>query len=90
MKLTREELAEGKSWVLSAPGFDANNGGGLDRVPAWPLSPQAHAPEGSLFDAGKPGTILPREEPLTGASSAFHRQVPPLSVTVLELTRKGS
>ena len=83
-----EPAAEGKSWVLSAPSLDANNGGGLDRVPDWPLSPQVHAPEGSLFDAGKPGTIAPREEPLTGVSRAFHRQVPPLSVTVLELERK--
>ncbi|MHB1001083.1 MAG: alpha-L-arabinofuranosidase C-terminal domain-containing protein [Armatimonadota bacterium] len=78
----------GKAWVLTAPSLDANNGKDLIDYPGLNWAKQIHAPVNSMFESGKPGTVVTKQTELKGASGKFEYTFPPISITCLEMTRK--
>ena len=75
-------------WTLTGPSVDANNGHPLPPIPGFKISPQAQASRHSMFDNGKPGTVIPQQSEFTAASEEFDIVLPALSVTSLELVRR--
>jgi alpha-N-arabinofuranosidase len=80
--------AEGRLHVLTAASIDANNGNDLPVHPGVTWARQAHAPQGSLFEQGHPGAVAIHSSELHDAAAKFERDFAPLSITVVELTRK--
>lgn len=76
----------GKAWELTADSLDANNGEDLD--PRLPWTHQAQAPQGSRYQEGHPGAVLPKERTVGGLSSSFYYTFPAKSVTVLEMVAR--
>ncbi|MEP6714781.1 MAG: hypothetical protein ABJC09_04365 [Terriglobia bacterium] len=79
----------GRSWVLTAGSLDANNGNDLPNLPGVKWAAPAHAPHGSMFDAGAADTVSIRPgAEVANAAKDFQFEFPPMSVTSIELTRR--
>jgi alpha-L-arabinofuranosidase len=71
------------SWTLTAPSLDANNG--RDVVGnGW--AKQASSDRNPMFDAGRPGTVMPQEGSLTNAAPDFYYTFPAGSVTAIDFS----
>ncbi len=80
--------AGGTVRVLSAASIDANNGNDLPSHPGVTWARQARAPQGSLFEQGRPDAVAIRSSELHDAAGSFQHDFAPLSITAVELTRK--
>lgn len=76
-----------KSWVLTAPSLDANNGQDLPSIPGLTWAKQAQAPKNPMFEKGRPGLVVPRESPVSGVSGDFVYEFAPISLTAIEFSR---
>jgi alpha-L-arabinofuranosidase len=78
-------LSSGTVRVLTGPAPDANNGNDLLEAPGLVWAPQAIAPVGSWFHAGKPGTVQIGEF-RTSLANSMRFSLPPLSIVNLEFS----
>jgi alpha-N-arabinofuranosidase len=74
----------GSSWVLGAPGLDANNG--RDVVGnGW--AKQVESEKTRLFSLGKPGTVVPQQQAVSNVTDDFSYDFAPASVTALQFSK---
>ena len=76
-----------KTWVLTAPSLDANNGDDLVPESRGRWARQSTAPHNSLFYSGSPGAVSPKESELAQVSTTFRHSFPPGSVTAIEFDK---
>lgn len=76
-----------KTWTMTAPSLDANNGKDLPDYPGLNWAKQIHAPQNSMFESGKPGTVTIRQGSANKISDKFEYTFPPISVTCIEMQR---
>jgi len=74
--------------TLTAPSLDAHNGPDLPNVRGIKWPKPAKAPEGSMFDEGKPGTVTIHESTVNGVSDSFDLVIPSKAVISLEFKKR--
>lgn len=72
--------------TLTAASPDANNGDDLLAIPGITWAKQATAPSNSMFNSGAPGTVAIQSKSIN-SSASMQYDLPPVSVTSLELRR---
>ncbi len=81
--------ASGRSWVLTAPSLDANNGDDRPAAAGARWGRQNQAPGHSMFESGLPGTVAIRPGPaVTATAEGFQYEFSPMSVTSIELAKR--
>jgi alpha-N-arabinofuranosidase len=73
-------------WTLTAPSLDANNGVDLPNVRGIKWPKPAKAPENSMFDEGRPGTVKIEKSQVDGVSDSWETVIPPRAVVSFELS----
>jgi hypothetical protein len=78
---------EAKITTLTGPALDAHNGEDFPKVAGIDWAKQARAPD-SAWDRGKAGMVSPVPSTISTAGRRFTVELPPMSVTSVELIRK--
>lgn len=81
-----EASPEGRKWVLTGPGVDANNGLDLPQVPGLTWARQAESTFNPQFYRAAEDRIQIAESGIEYAGGKLVLALPPLSVTAIELT----
>ena len=76
-----------KITTLTGPALDAHNGEDFPKVAGIDWARQARAPD-SAWDRGKAGLVSPVPSTISNAARRFTVELPPMSVTSVELIRK--
>jgi alpha-N-arabinofuranosidase len=85
-----EPMPEAQAHRLSGTGVDAHTGTELPRIPGYPFARQAEVLPGRRFGQGGSKEVTITHQRVDGMSRSFEFEVPPLSVTSLELRRDPS
>ncbi|MHB1459398.1 MAG: alpha-L-arabinofuranosidase C-terminal domain-containing protein, partial [Armatimonadota bacterium] len=79
--------SKAKTWTMTAPSLDANNGEDLPQFPGLNWAKQITAPQNPMFESGKPGTVVIHQGSVSGISEKFEYTFPPISVTCIEMQK---